>query len=321
MSVYLKCKADNATFGVEAFTSAAKPYLAMNYTTQTGINSDQTTVSKAYIPLTTDTRVAGTKKIPVVYTTQTGVESSQTESKKLYIVQKTNVDTVTLTSYSGTITYIGSTFDSNYVLTSTGHGCETYSMEYSREWSATTRLIPIDGYNNYSSTGTVVDSLGDTYSLLGFSRSKITLNSQEQYSVYISTISSYIESTYTFGSYAPGRGGIIFVPSVLQKEESNLNTIWYSNEVYSYHGNQLSPFGETITDLPGYISHSTSSLQNQSNKVVSKTRSYIFRTSLYTYDYTFELSGSKIGTITKSVYSNSSNEYCPDRYTFTTTTL
>ena len=315
MSVYLKCKADNATFGVEAFTSAAKPYIAMNYTTQTGTNSDQTTVSKAYIPLTTDTRVAGTKKIPVVYTTQTGVESSQTESKKLYIVQKTNVDTVTLTSFSGTYTSIGSTIDPTEKISSSASIKVTSSAEYSREWSATTRLINIDAARAYSSSGTLEDSNPNaayTLVLTNLSETFSTSNSR-YFTTYISTISTFNSSSYSFYSFAPGRGGKIIVPNIIQKDWSSY-TAWYDN-TFIYSGDD-----SLFTTIPGYISHYTNSSKTQSNSQVT-TRKYVLSTCYYTCEYAYELTKSIISTITESVYSSESNVICPDRYTFTTTTL
>ena len=96
MSVYLKCKADGSTFKIEGKTTADKPYLAMNYTTQTGSESSQTTMSKAYFPLTTNTEfVIPNKKVAL-----------KVSSTKYYVANNTNTTTTTIesteTKFTGT---------------------------------------------------------------------------------------------------------------------------------------------------------------------------------------------------------------------------
>ncbi len=105
MSVYLKCKADGGKFSFEGKTTVEKPYLAMNYTTQTGSESSQTTMSKAYIPLSTNSEFAGNKKIILNITTQTGNESSQTANKPYYVIGAETTTVVShVTRYSRTST-------------------------------------------------------------------------------------------------------------------------------------------------------------------------------------------------------------------------
>ena len=102
MSVYLKCKAGGGKFSLEGKTSADKPYLAMNYTTQTGSESSQTTMSKAYIPLTTNSEAAASdKNVKFKVTTQTGNTPTQTTTTKLYALGRP-VKTITYTSWSAT---------------------------------------------------------------------------------------------------------------------------------------------------------------------------------------------------------------------------
>ena len=107
MSVYLKCKAGGSNFSFEGKTSADKPYLAMNYTTQTGSESSQTTMSKAYIPLSTNSEVAASKKLLIKVSDKKyyaiGVQTTTTTYRSTYYTRSaTSESTISeLTDQSG----------------------------------------------------------------------------------------------------------------------------------------------------------------------------------------------------------------------------
>lgn len=281
MSVYLKCKAGGSKFSFEGKTSADKPYLAMNYTTQTGSESSQTTMSKAYIPLTTDTRaIADDKNIVINVSTQTGNTPSQSTITKLYALGRP-VKTITYTSWSGT-----------QILTS-------YDSQTDQLIVKNTYLSKGSCYYSTRRDSSIIVRISDSrtmecYTMADTDNISVYISNNKETSILLTSNSYIITAIYNNTSNAP-------IWNILEIGNSDNYTR------YSYDGLHFTR-----------VSSSTSSTQSISSSAGVK---YTSRTTYATTEYEDIVNGTKVDKYISSYYSSSSNESCTSSYTSTVTTF